>query len=179
MKRRLSRRRFGGEGAFGSGGRLLTFGDGLERRVSRRSGVIDGGTFGRLMLLRLDRKFWLGGLRLSSVIRGLRKLVLCRFRKSVVGRWSFCPFGGSLFGGERFALHDVAIPIPLGAAVAVTAAAASSPTLGFGVSIALVALFLSDQRLPVSDRDLVIVRVNFRECEETVAVAAIVHKRRL
>ena len=126
------------------------------------------------MLLRLGRKFWLGGLRLSSVIRRLRKLVLCRFRN-----WSFCRFGRSLFGGERFALHDVAIPIPLGAAVAVTAAAASSPTLGFGVSIALVALFLSDQRLPVSDRDLVIVRVNFRECEETVAVAAIVHKRRL
>ncbi len=69
--------------------------------------------------------------------------------------------------------------MPLGATMAVAAAAASRPTLGFGVGIALVAFFLGDQRLPVSDRDLVIVRVNFREREETVAVAAIVHKRRL
>jgi len=106
-------------------------------------------------------------------------LVLCRFPKSVVGRRSFCRFGRGLLGGERLALYDVAIPMSLGAAVAVTAAAASSPTLGLGVGIALVALFLGDQRLPVSDRDLVIVRVNFREREKTVAVAAIIHKRRL
>jgi len=88
-------------------------------------------------------------------------------------------FGRSLFGGDGLALHDVAIPMPLGAAVAMTAPAASRPTLRFGVGIALVAFFLGDQRLPVSDRDLVIVRVDFREREEAVAVAAIVHKRRL
>jgi len=106
-------------------------------------------------------------------------LVLRRFPKTVVGRWNFYRFGRSRFGGDGLALHDVAIPMPLGATVAMTAPAASRPTLRFGVGIALVAFFLGDQRLPVSDRDLVIVRVDFREREETVAVAAVVHKRRL
>ena len=69
--------------------------------------------------------------------------------------------------------------MPLGAAVAVTTAAASSPTLRFGVGIALVAFFLGDQRLPVGDRDLVIVWMDFREGKKAVAIAAIVHKGRL
>jgi hypothetical protein len=36
------------------------------------------------------------------------------------------------------------------------------------------ALFLGDQRLPVGDRDLIIVGMDFREGQEAVAVAAIV-----
>ena len=36
-----------------------------------------------------------------------------------------------------------------------------------------------DQRLPVGDRDLIVVRVDFREGEEPVAVSAVVDERRL
>ena len=43
----------------------------------------------------------------------------------------------------------------------------------------LVAIFLRDQGLPISDRNLVVVRMNFRKCQEAVAVAAVVHKGRL
>ena len=71
-------------------------------------------------------------------------MVLRGFPKSVVGGGGLCGFDRGFFGGERFALHDVAIPMPLGAAVAVTTAAASSPTLRLGVGIALVAFFLGD-----------------------------------
>ena len=59
------------------------------------------------------------------------------------------------------------------------ASAASGTIVSFRVSIALVALFLRDQSLPVGDRDLVVVRVNFRERQEAVAVAAVVDEGRL
>ncbi len=36
------------------------------------------------------------------------------------------------------------------------------------------ALFLVDQRLPVGDRDLVVVGMNFTERQEAVAIAAII-----
>src|SRR5271155_2431293 len=38
------------------------------------------------------------------------------------------------------------------------------------------AFFLVDQGLPVGDRDLIIVRMDFAECEEAVAIAAVVDK---
>ena len=41
------------------------------------------------------------------------------------------------------------------------------------------ALLLVDQRLPVGDRDLVVVRMDFAEGEEAVAIAAVVHERGL
>jgi hypothetical protein len=41
------------------------------------------------------------------------------------------------------------------------------------------ALLFGDQRLPVGDRDLVVVRMDFAEGQETVAVAAVVDERRL
>ncbi len=40
-------------------------------------------------------------------------------------------------------------------------------------------LLFGDQRLPVGDRDLVVVGMDFREGEEALAVAAILHERRL
>ena len=40
-------------------------------------------------------------------------------------------------------------------------------------------LFLAQERLPVGDRDLVIVGMDFREGEETVAVAAVIDEGRL
>ena len=51
----------------------------------------------------------------------------------------------------------------------------SRPGVGLGEG----ALLLLDQRLPVGDRDLVVVRMDFREGEEAVAVAAVVDERRL
>ena len=42
-----------------------------------------------------------------------------------------------------------------------------------------ICLFLGDQRLPIRNGDLVIVRVNFREGEKAVAIAAIVHESSL
>ena len=46
--------------------------------------------------------------------------------------------------------------------------------VGLGVGGALGALVLGDQRLPVGDRDLIIVGMDFAEGEEAVAVAAVV-----
>ncbi len=36
--------------------------------------------------------------------------------------------------------------------------------------------FFVDQRLPIGDRDLVVIRMNFAESEEAVAVAAVIDK---
>jgi hypothetical protein len=41
------------------------------------------------------------------------------------------------------------------------------------------ALFFGDQRLPVGDRNLIVVRVNFAEGQEAVAVAAVIDEGRL
>ena len=73
-------------------------------------------------------------------------------------------------------MHDIAITATLRTAMPVT----SVPAV-FRVSFggALVALFLRDQSLPVSDGDLVVVRMNFRKRQEAVAVAAVVNKCRL
>ena len=39
---------------------------------------------------------------------------------------------------------------------------------------ALRAFFLFDQGLPIGDRDLIVIRVNFAEGEEAVAIAAVI-----
>jgi hypothetical protein len=52
--------------------------------------------------------------------------------------------------------------------------AASGAAVGLGLGGALGALVLGDQRLPVGDRDLVIVGMDFAEGEKAVAIAAIV-----
>ena len=51
--------------------------------------------------------------------------------------------------------------------------------IGFGICGALGALVLSDQRLPVGDRNLIIVRMDFAEGEKAVAVAAVIDERGL
>ncbi len=60
-------------------------------------------------------------------------------------------------------------------------AAAATPraVVGLVVGVALGARFLGEQRLPVGDRDLVVVRVDFGEGQEAVAVAAVIDERRL
>src|SRR5206468_7675664 len=72
--------------------------------------------------------------------------------------------------------HDLAlhaISAAAAARTAVAAAAAVGAVFAFFLGFAMRALFGLDQGLTVSDRDLIIVRVNFAESEKAVAVAAI------
>ena len=165
-------RRVRSKGAFGSSRWLLAFGDGFDRRVS----VLARRTFGGLMLLRLRRKFGLGRLLLTSVVGRLGGLVLRRFPKPGIGSWTLCRLDRGFCRGDRLALHDIAVPMSFGTAVTMATAASSCAIIGFGVGVTLVAFFLGDQRLPVGDRDLVVVRMNFGESEKAVAIAAVIHK---
>ena len=79
---------------------------------------------------------------------------------------------------KRLALHDIAVPMAARAPMPVSAAPAGA-IVGFNVGCTLVVLFLRDQCLPVGDRDLIVVRVDFRESQEAVAVAAVVDECRL
>jgi hypothetical protein len=88
----------------------------------------------------------------SLARRGLGFLGLDRGAPDLVG----CGFGGA--DGP---LRSARAPIDL------------------GFRGALRPLFLGDQRLPVGDRNLIIVRMNFAEGEEAVAVAAVIDERRL
>ena len=56
---------------------------------------------------------------------------------------------------------------------------APGAVVGLGVGGTLGALVLGDQRLPVGDRDLIIVGMNFAEGEEAVAIAAVIDERGL
>ena len=66
-----------------------------------------------------------------------------------------------------------AIALAATARVAVARAAAVGTILGFFFGFAVRALVRLDQRLPVGDRNLIIVGVDFAEGEKTVTVAAI------
>ena len=57
-----------------------------------------------------------------------------------------------------------------------TLGAAAGTMIGLGVGSARSALFLVDQGLPVGDRDLVVIRMNFAKSQEAVAVAPVVDK---
>jgi hypothetical protein len=79
---------------------------------------------------------------------------------------------------HHFALHALAIAAAARVAVPWAAAAAGAVfTLLLG--LAMGALIRLDQRLPVGDRNLIIVGMDFAEGEETVAVAAIFDEGRL
>ena len=56
---------------------------------------------------------------------------------------------------------------------------ASGAMVGLGVGGALGALVLGDQRLPVGDRDLIVVGMDFAEGEKAVAIAAVIDERGL
>src|SRR5665647_2561612 len=91
-------------------------------------------------------------------------------------------FVGDRFTGERLAAHRVTRAVGAGATVAIAAAAAAAAAaavVGVVIGGALGAFFFRDQRLPVGDRDLVIVGMDFRERQEAVAVAAVFDERRL
>ncbi len=51
--------------------------------------------------------------------------------------------------------------------------------VGLGIGGALGAFLLGDQRLPIGDRDLIVVGMNFAEGQEAVAIAAVVDEGRL
>ena len=86
---------------------------------------------------------------------------------------------GGLSGIDRGVLDDVALdPFAMAAAAGVAVARTAAVTAGgavlaFFLGLAMGAFVGFDQRLPVGDRDLVIVGVDFAEGEEAMAVAAI------
>ncbi len=90
-------------------------------------------------------------------------------------------FGRHLLASEWLALHHLALARAIGAtlAVAIAAAAPSGAVIGVGIGGAGVALFLFDQRLPVGDRNLIVVGMDFGERQEAVAVAAVIDEGRL
>ena len=77
------------------------------------------------------------------------------------------------FGLDRGARHHVGIGGIVGGA-SVARPAHPGAAVGLGLGVAMGALLLVDQRLPVGDRDLVVVGMDFAEGQEAVAVAAIV-----
>ncbi len=80
--------------------------------------------------------------------------------------------GGLAVGLDRGALDLVARAA--GAPLAVGAAAGA--IVGLDLGGARGALLLVDQRLPVGDRDLIVVGVDFAEGQKAVAVAAVIHE---
>jgi hypothetical protein len=77
--------------------------------------------------------------------------------------------------------HAALDPIALAATarVAVARAAAVGAIFGFFLGLAMGALIGFDQRLTIGDRDLIIVRMDFTEGQEAMAVAAIFDEGRL
>ncbi len=162
---------------------------GLERRVGRlawRRARL------RLGLLLFDRCGDLGGNRrilgfgkrrgrAFGSMRRLRGLGR-RFRHRIAGHGLVRRDLGGL-ARRRFDRQGVALDrsvvaggLTLAPAAAMAAAAAM---IVVGIAFARVAGVGLDQRLPVGDRDLVIIRVDFAERQEAVTVAAVVDERRL
>ena len=119
-------------------------------------------------------------LMMLSVVRmrfaGIRGFVLVRLAFIGLGR-----LGGILAG----VLDDVAldtVTMPAAARIAVARAATvavGGAVLALFLGLAMGSLVGLDQRLTVGDRDLIVVRVDFAERQEAVAVAAIFDERRL
>ena len=72
---------------------------------------------------------------------------------------------------DRFALHLVAGAVACALPARVPAPGAM---VGLGLGRALRALVLGDQRLPVGDRNLIVVGMDFAEGKKAVAIAAVV-----
>ena len=171
-------RRFACQRTFGRSGRLLALGGRFEHRsrIGSSRDLIGAKEFaGLLNALLCDILRWrrFGFRQLCcSVLR----LSGCRLSKTEIAGWIFSGLVRGLLTGERFTLHDIPITATLRAAMPMTSVPAVF-RVSFGRT--LVALFLRDQGLPISDRNLVVVRMNFRKCQEAVAVAAVVDKGRL
>jgi hypothetical protein len=86
------------------------------------------------------------------------------------------------FAVERLALDDVAgalgrslvwTVVPASSARS-SATSASGPTVRFGLGVAMGALLFVDEGLPVGNRDLIVIGMDFAERQEAVAVSAVV-----
>ena len=84
-----------------------------------------------------------------------------------------------LLTGQRLAADHVARTLGATVVVAIAPAAPVGAVIGVGIGGAVVALFLGQQRLPVGDRNLIVVGMDFGEGQEAVAVAAVIDERRL
>ncbi len=105
------------------------------------------------------------GFKPGSAGTGFRRGFRARFEFVLVGSIVAC------VGGDRLARDGLGVAG--GRAVArATPHAGAAVGLRFGVAVG--AFFLVDQRLPVGDRDLVVIGVDFAEGQEAVAIAAIV-----
>src|SRR6516162_5994568 len=128
---------------------------------------------------------------------GSEALVVSSWASSIGGSLSAAAAGASSAGSSAIGSAEMATGDPASAesssvasasgAMCSDAAAMASPSVslgaclpaagaavGLGLGGALGALVLGDQRLPVGDRDLVIVGMDFAEGEEAVAIAAVV-----
>jgi hypothetical protein len=110
---------------------------------------------------------------------GVKMLALMRSAFDVLGQdASLDRLGRGIETSDDVALDALAMTAAAGVAMA-RAAAAVRAVLALFLGFAMGLFFGLDQRLPVGDRDLVIIGVNFAEGEETVAVAAIIDECRL
>ena len=91
-------------------------------------------------------------------------MIMMFMRLLAVGRIGACSL-------DHGALHAVALAAA--ARIAVARAAAVGAVFALFLGLAMGAFIGFDQRLPIGDRDLIIVRMDFAEGEEAVAVAAI------
>ncbi|WP_426524262.1 hypothetical protein [Bradyrhizobium sp. McL0615] len=124
---------------------------------------------------------------MSGIILMMLSVVRMHFagiRAFVLMRLAFIGLGG-LRGILAGILDDAtldAVAMTAAARIAVARAAtvaAGGAVLAFFLGLAVGALVGFDQRLTVGDRDLIVVRVDFAERQEAVAVAAIFDERRL
>ena len=166
-------------GMSGLGGRSGVF-DLADRRGLRRR-VAGGGLLGGV--LRCNGFAGLGLVVVGVLVVVIVVLVLARcvlVGAVLVGM----AFGGRrVRRGERIALHGF-VAAPVGALAGAVAAAAAAATAAAGTLLGFLVVARGacvgvDQRLPVGDRDLVVVGMDFRERQEAVAVAAILDERRL
>src|SRR5947209_19537941 len=127
------------------------------------------GSVGRRFMRRIAssiraRRF--GLMRVRRIGAGLRDLVKLRVRH--VSRRVVTILAAVL---HRLRAHGVTPPMR---SVARAAAAAARTPLDLVLGVAVRSLFLRDQRLPVRDRNLIVVGMDFRERQEAVAIAAVV-----
>ena len=115
---------------------------------------------------------------------GVVRMHLAGIRAFVRMRLAFIGLGG-LRGILAGVLDDAALDaVAMAAAARIAVARAATVAVGGAVlalflGLAVGALVGLDQRLTVGDRDLIVVRVDFAERQEAVAVAAIFDERRL
>jgi len=105
-----------------------------------------------------------------------------RFRRRLAGvEFHWLRFGcisREFLSGERLALHDIGILTLSGGALD-PMVVRSGAIFSISVGCAMIVFFLRNQRLPIGDGDLVIVRMDFRKRQKAVAIAAVVDESRL